>query len=113
MSIANVFNVPTTDDELSQWSVLHMILHRQQIQAAQRQHNVLLTEYVLDPMDTTPNGSWFQQHQLMHDNIDQLVGVAQFDLIDVRWEDTAQRVGWIQGHAQLHQQESQKLGVFS
>lgn len=113
MSILDVYNVPTTDDELARWSVLHMILHRGQIQAASRQFKVMLTEYVLDPLDTTPNSAWFQQHQLMHDSLDQLLGVAQFDLIDVDWTQAAQRIGWIQGHAQLHQQEADKLEVFS
>lgn len=113
MSILNVYNVPTTDDELAQWSILHMFLHRGQNQAAFRQFNKTLPEYVLDPIDTTPNGAWFQNHQTMHDNLDQLLGIAQFDLIDVNWNETAERVGWIQGHAQLHQQEGQKLDVFS
>jgi hypothetical protein len=113
MSILNVFNVPTTPQELAQWSFLHMALHRDENLAIRRQNNILLPEYVLDPMDLTPNSAWFQQHQLMHNNIDQILGVAQFDLIDVDWSDPAQRVGWIQGHAQLHQQETKALDVFS
>jgi hypothetical protein len=72
-----------------------------------------LPEYVLDPIDQTPNSGWFQQHQLMHDNIDQIVGVAQFDLIDVDWNSAAQRAGWFQGHAQLHRLETDALEVFS
>lgn len=113
MSILDVFNVPTTDEELDRWSALHMILHRSEISAAQTRFGVVLQEFVLDPVDTTPGGSWFQQHQLMHDDIDSLLGVAQFDLIDVDWSNPAQRIGWIQGHAQLHQQETDVLGVFS
>lgn len=113
MSVLDVYNVPTTPDELSRWGTLHMILHRSQITAANGRYGVILPEFVLDPVDTTPNSSWFQQHQQMHNDIDQLTGVAQFDLIDVDWEEEAQRIGWIQGHAQLHQQETTVLGVFS
>lgn len=113
MSVLDVFNIPTTDEELDRWATLHMILHRSENQAIFDQNNVLLPEFILDPIDTTPNGSWFQQHQLMHDNIDQILGISQFNLIDVDWESAAQRAGWFQGHAQLHQQETNALEVFS
>lgn len=113
MSIQDVWNTPNSPEELTRWSVLHMILHRDQIRVARTKFNTLLTEYVLDPVDTRPNSMWFQQHQIMHNEIDQLAKVAQFDLVDVDWSDTAQFVGWIQAHAQLHQQEATALDTFS
>ena len=113
MSVANVYNVPTNDQQLSQGSFLHMALHRDQILAVKRAFNVILPEYVIDPIDLRPDGIWFQQHQQMHDNIDQVLNVEQFNLIDVDWTNEASRIGWIQGHAQLHQQEAETLGVFS
>lgn len=113
MSVADIFNIPTTDAELATWSTLHMILHRGENRAVFEQFNVLLTEFILDPIDPSPNSAWFQQHQTMHNNIDALVGVAQFDLIDVDWTNAAQRAGWFQGHAQLHRQETDALEVFS
>jgi hypothetical protein len=113
MSIQDVWNVPNTPDELTQWSVLHMILHRDQIRAVYVKYNTLLAEYVLDPIDVRPNSMWFQQHQLMHNAVDALTKVAQFDLVDVDWSDPTQFVGWIQAHAQLHQQEATALDAFS
>ena len=113
MSVANIFNVPTSPEELEQWSTLHMILHRSENAAILAQYQTVLEEYVLDPIDQTPNSAWFQQHQLMHDNIDAILNIAQFNLINVDWSNTAQRIGWIQGHAQLHQQETDALGVFA
>lgn len=113
MSIADVFNIPSNDDELNRWSVLHMILHRSENEAVFRQHNILLTEFVLDPIDTREDSGWFQNHQTMHDNIDQVIGVAQFNLLDVNWKDPAQRAGWFQSHAQLHRQETDALETFS
>jgi hypothetical protein len=113
MSVADVFNVPTTPAELARWSMLHMILHRSENRAVQAKYHVILPEYVLDPMDTRPESEWFQNHQTMHNNVDQVTGVAQFNLIDVSWSDPAQLIGWIQGHAQLHKQETDILGVFS
>lgn len=113
MSVLDVFNIPSTDDELARWSVLHMILHRSENQAVFRKFNLLLPEYVLDPIDDTQNSGWFQQHQLMHDNVDQALGVAQFNLIDVDWTNAAQRAGWFESHAQLHRQETDALETFS
>lgn len=113
MSVLDVFNVPTTDRELGSWSRLHMALHRSENLAILRHHNVLLPEYVLDPIDTETDGVWFQQHQLMHNNIDQILGVAQFNLTEVDWSNETQRVGWIQEHAQLHRQETNALDTFS
>ncbi len=113
MSVADIFNVPTTPAELSRWGTLHMILHRSENAAIRKKFNVILPEFVLDPVDTTPDGWWFQNHQLMHNNVDQVLGVAQFNLIEVNWNEEAQRLGWIQGHAQLHRQETDALEVFS
>lgn len=113
MSVLNVFNIPGTPEELTEWSFLHMALHRSEILAVLRQKNVILTEFVLDPIDLTPNSAWFQQHQQMHDAVDQQVGVAQFNLIDVDWQDEAQRLGWFQSHAQLHKQETDALETFA
>lgn len=113
MSVLDVFNVPTDDDELARWTTLHMILHRSENTAVFRNFNVLLPEYVLDPIDTTPDSDWFQQHQLMHSNIDAVVDVPQFNLIDVDWTNQASRIGWFQGHAQLHRQETDALDTFA
>lgn len=113
MSVLNVFNVPGTAEELAQWSFLHMALHRSEILAVFRRRNVILTEFVLEPIDTTPNSAWLQQHQQMHDEVDQQTGVAQFNLIDVDWSDEAQRLGWFQSHAQLHRQETDALETFA
>lgn len=113
MSIQDVWNVPRTPDELAKWSVLHMILHRDQIRTAFVKFKTILPEYALDPIDPSPFSIWFQQHQLMHNNIDELAKVAQFDLLDVNLADPTQLVGWIQSHAQLHQQEATALDTFS
>ena len=113
MSILNVFNVPTTPQELAQWSFLHMALHRSQNLAVFRQKNILLTEFILDPLDPTPEGRWFLDHQVAHNNVDAVLGVAQFNLLDVDWSDESQRIGWIQEHAQLHQTETNALDTFS
>lgn len=113
MSVADVFNIPTTPEEMLRWSSLHMILHRSENTAIFRQFNVILTEFILDPVDERTDSEWFQQHQTMHNNVDQIIGVAQFNLTDVDWTNAAQRAGWFQSHAQLHRQETDALETFS
>jgi hypothetical protein len=113
MSIADVYNVPSDQTDLQRWSFLHMVLHRDQNLSIYRTKNVLLPEFVLDPIDPSPNSQWFQNHQTMHDNVDQELNVPQFNLIDVDWTQDTSRIGWIQAHAQLHQQEAEALEDFS
>lgn len=113
MSVLDIFNVPNTPEELQRWSFLHMALHRSENLAVLRQHGIILVENFLDPIDVTPNGSWFYDHQVMHNNVDQILGIEQFNLLDVDWEDSSQRIGWLQSHAQLHKQETDQLEVFS
>ena len=113
MSIANIFNTPKTADEMAQWSFLHMALHRSQNLGIYRRFSVILPESVLDPMDPAPYGVWFLDHQVAHNNMDAVLNVARFDLLDVDWENEAARIGWLQSHAQLHRQEGNILGVFA
>ena len=111
--MVDVFNVPGTQQETDQWSFLHMALHRSENLAILRQHNILLPEFILDPIDTQPESAWLQQHQQMHNSIDQILGISQFNLLDVDWSNPSQRIGWIQSHAQLHKTETDALDTFA
>lgn len=113
MSVVDIFNVPTTPEELQRWSFLHMALHRSENLAVFRRFNILLVENILDPIDLQPNSGWFYDHQVMHNNMDQILGIEQFNLLDVDWDDPGQRLGWLQSHAQLHKQETDKLETFA
>lgn len=113
MSVVNIFNIPGTDEEQKTWSLLHMILHRDMISAIGKVHNVVLPEFILDPWDPTKPGSWFYDHQLMHNQMDGVLGVSPINMVDVKWSDPNERIGWFQAHAIQHQQETQTLGVFA
>lgn len=111
MSVANIFNIPQTEEQWAAWSLLHMIWHRSCNVAIFRRFNIILPEFILDPIDPEQPDVFLANHQTMHTNIDLVLGVPSFDLLDVDWSDEAQRLGWFAAHAQLTQQESLELGI--
>lgn len=111
MSIADLFNIPGDDNQMAFWSRTHMIWHRSCNLAILRQFNIVLPEFLLDPIDPAEAGSFLQNHQTMHNNLDIILNISSFDLVDVDWEDANERIGWFQAHAQLSQEEANKLGI--
>ncbi len=93
--LANLYNVPTTDAERAQWSFSHMAHHRDINLAIYRLIKVALPEYILDPINPEDQGEWEYQHQLMHDNQNQLLGIQGQDLTGVDWKDQRLLAGWI------------------
>jgi hypothetical protein len=112
MSVADLVNIPSNDQELAQWSFAHADHHRNVIAYIRRTQNVLLPEYILDPVDTGPNSGWGDQHQVMHNNNDAILGISGYDISEVDWHSPDQLSGWIWLHFQLHYQEAQVSGVW-
>ena len=111
MSIADLFNIPGDDQQLFYWSRMHLVWHRSCNLAIFQQQDIILPEYLLDPLPVGDPGQWLQNHQTMHNNLDTLLGVQTYNLTDVDWGDEQQRIGWFQAHAQLSQQESNALEI--
>ena len=111
MSIVDLFNIPGDAAQLAFWSRMHMIWHRSCNLAIFQKHNVILPEYVLDPINPSDPGVFLQNHQTMHNNLDTILKVQSFDLVNVDWADPIQRIGWFQEHAQLSQEESNALEI--
>jgi hypothetical protein len=111
MGIADIFNLPGNDDQLAFWSRMHMVWHRSAIVEIQRQHAIILAEFLLDPISVDEIDVFLANHQTMHNDLDAILQVPSQDLTNVDWEDETQRIGWFQAHAQQTQQESNKLGI--
>ena len=111
MSVADVFNFPAGEADTARWSLLHMILHRSQLRALYLKRNIVLAEYILDPLPADDLRLWLQQHQQMHNDLDSVIGVSPENLTEVSWDDEGSKAGWIQAHAQLHQLETNLLGI--
>jgi hypothetical protein len=109
--LANLFNVPSTDEERAQWSFAHMAHHRDINQQIYTLIKVALPEYILDPVDPSDTSQWEYQHQLMHDNQNQLLGISGQDLTGVDWNDQRLLAGWIWLNANEHYQAAAELEI--
>ena len=112
MAVADLFNTPKTDNEMAHWSFAHMDHHREVNAAILQKYGISLPEYPLDPVDLNDPGAWLNQHQQMHNNTDQILGIPGYDLTEVNLSDPDQRAGWIFLNATLHVAEANSVKSF-
>ena len=112
MTVASLLNIPTTPEEFAEWSFSHAAHHRDCSRATLAAKNVVLPEYILDPINLEDGfGTWLYQHQAMHNTQNSALGTAGFDLTDVDWQDQGQFASWIQDNENEHYQWATILGV--
>jgi hypothetical protein len=109
VSIAALFNVPRTENELSQWAFAHMASHRDIIRVIYQLGAVALPEYLLDPINPNETGTWERQHQEMHQQMNALLGLDGFDLLGLDWDDQNKLASWVLLNAVEHRQASDLL----
>jgi hypothetical protein len=74
--------------------------------------NVLaLTQYQLSPIDPNNLGMFFYQHQIMHNQINQVLGTTGYNLLDYDWSDPEQFSEWLNQNADEHQRICAALGI--
>jgi hypothetical protein len=109
--LADLYNVPVTDDERAIWAFAHMAHHRDINRRIYELVKVSLVEYPLDPIDVNNTGDWEYQHQIMHDSQNQLLGIQGNDLTGVQWKDMTLLEGWIFLNRFEHYRASSILGI--
>lgn len=112
MAVANLANTPSNEAELATWSFSHMAHHRDLVEAVYRLTGVRVPLFALDPIDPSDPGSWLDQHQTMHNDIDALLGTPGFDLLGVEWNDTGEREAWIRLNFQSHYAQAEASGAW-
>ena len=110
-SVASLYNVPSTQDELNDWSFAHAAHHRDINRIIYQRLKLELPEFVLDPLDINDTGTWLYQHQAMHTNQDAILGISGYDLLDVDFKDKNEFAGWIFLHADEHVQAASILEI--
>lgn len=121
-SLAALWNLPTTPAEFAIWTFNHAVTHQDINRFIGLKFapngtpgtGLTLPSYVLDPLDPDdPNMvlTWAYQHQIMHWNQNQVLGIAGQDLTGVDWRDAEALAGWIQDHSSEHVQAAQILGI--
>jgi hypothetical protein len=109
--LADLYNVPTNDEERAQWAFAHMAHHRDINRRIYELIAVALPEYILDPVNPDDSGEWEYQHQLMHDNENQILGIIGQDLTGIDWKDQRILTAWIQLNSSEHYQASNILEI--
>lgn len=110
-AVAAIFNVPSTEDELNSWAFAHAAHHTDIIRRIMELTGTQLDGYVLDPFNKNEPGVWIYQHQLMHSQMDPILGIAGYDLLDVDISNYNEFAGWIWLNAQEHYQASNILNL--
>ena len=111
MGLAALYNVPTDIESLMTWSFSHADHHVNIIRFVQAQKNVSLTPYVLDPVDPNNMELWQYQHQIMHNQMNEVLGIVGQSLIGVDWKDPEALSQFIDDNASEHLQANAKLGI--
>ena len=109
-AIAALYNVPGTKEELNEWSFAHQAHHRDINRVLFQKVGANLPEYVLDPVDLD-SWTWLYQHQQLHNQMDTLLAISGYDLLDVEFTDQQQLAGWIFLNADEHNQAANILGI--
>ena len=109
--LASIYNVPQNDNDRNTWAFDHMAHHRDINRRLYELTGVALPEFVLDPVDPDNAGTWESQHQQMHDNQNQLLGIKGNDLSEINWRDPRLLAGWVFLNASEHFQASNILEI--
>jgi len=114
MSLAALWNIPQTENQLAEWSFVNAAAHQDIVRLIFQTTGQRLDQYVLDPFDPRDPASfqpWLYQHYTMHQQMDAVLGISGYDLTDVDFSNPGIIAGWIQSHAIEHQQAGQILGL--
>jgi hypothetical protein len=109
--IAGLFNVPTTDTERSIWSFAHATHHQDIIRVIFEITGISLASYILDPFDINNSEIWADQHQIMHSQMDQILGISPFNLDSWDWKDKSTLAGNVYNNAIEHYQAAAILEI--
>ncbi len=104
MALATLYNVPGTVNELNIFSFSNMDEHNKIAAAIASKYSISVPSFVLDPIPLNDMGVWLQQHQVLHNIMNGVLGTNSDDLTDINFRDPNQLSQWIWLHAQEHYQ---------
>lgn len=111
MSVAGIFNTPETPQTLASWSFDHAGHHRDVNRRIFEVFAIVIPDFPLDPFNPADTGVWGRQHQILHSEINSVLGLQGNDLIEVNWKDENERVSWIDLNAREHLSWNEIVGV--
>jgi hypothetical protein len=106
MSVLTFSQAPRDATELAVWSFSHMAHHRDIIRIIFQITGIQLNEFILDPFDPREDDSWVAQHQVMHQQMDGILGIVSYDLSVLDWSDPSGLASWMESNRLEHDQAS-------
>lgn len=111
MAVADIANIPVDQPTLLIWSFSHMAHHRDINRRIYELDVIALPEFPLDPLNPNDPETFLEQHQIMHNNQNAILGIAGQDLSEVNFQDKVELSTWIYLNFIEHQQAGNILGV--
>ena len=102
MTVPALYQNPRTSEEMAVWSFSHQAHHRDIARLVFEVYGTRLDEFVLDPFDPREEESWLVAHQIMHNQMDAVLGIPGFVLSNVDWNDPDQLRMWLSRHGNEH-----------
>ena len=111
MGLPLLFRVPDAPEDWRAWSFNHAAIHNDWIAAVQREKNLLITQFLLDPVDLNNLGFWIYNHQNAHNQVNEALGTQGLDLLSYDLGNPDDLVEFIQLNGNEHQRIATALGV--
>ncbi len=111
MGLAALQNYPETPSDFAEWAHSHAAHHADILRRIQELYGQNLSQFVLDPMDPDDVVSWSANHRIMHDEMDQVLGIQGSDLTGLNWRDRPATSTWLLRNFVEHEIAGRILGV--
>jgi hypothetical protein len=114
MPNSSLLNVPSSQEDWDRWSFNHAQEHINIIQAIQKQKNIQLTQYQLDPVNMSnplAMQDFLERHQQTHIDMDGALGLQSTDLQDVDLSDKKKLEAWVYSNFLEHYAANQALEI--
>jgi hypothetical protein len=111
MAVAEFMHVPTDQATFEQWNFAHAAHHLNILQLIAQNFNKTLSSYVLDPADPNDMSYWAYFHQVMHNEMNSVLGIQGEDLTDIDPKDSDIMADWVYANGNEHQQAATILGI--
>lgn len=111
MSIAGLYQIPRTQQEIDQWVFDNAADHATIINAISAQKGKLLASYVLDPLPQVDMPNWLWRHQTAHADFDGVLRIGGNDFSSLDFNDPVALEYLIKLHVSEHLAAHTALGI--
>lgn len=111
MPLADLLNVPQSQQDWFIWSYAHRDQHTLIRNAIQIKYGVNLSVYQLDPINLDEVQFFLEQNQQAHDDFNGVLNLQSTNLLLSDFTDKAQLQAWIYLHRREHEDAANALGI--